>query len=246
MRVTLLRIAAAGALAVAFSGAARADVLVQVNKATQRMTVTVDGEQRYVWPVSTGIAQYDTPDGKFTPFRMEKDHFSKEWDDAPMPYSIFFTKQGHAIHGTSHASIGRPASHGCVRLHTADAAKLWALVKKEGMSHVSVVLTGELPEGAPAVAKRTSPPPQNIVPDFASRSLRAQSVGRAAYSDDDSYADDDDDGLTGTLPRDSARAPAPGYWRQSHEEPRAYYYRVRPYLPQEDSRPRGFFPFGRD
>src|SRR6185437_13512692 len=107
MRVTLLRIAAAGALAVAFSGAARADVLVQVNKATQRMTVTVDGEQRYVWPVSTGIAQYDTPDGKFTPFRMEKDHFSKEWDDAPMPYSIFFTKQGHAIHGTSHASIGR-------------------------------------------------------------------------------------------------------------------------------------------
>src|SRR5579872_1175995 len=197
MRVTLLRIAAAGALAVAFSGAARADVLVQVNKATQRMTVTVDGQQRYVWPVSTGVNGYNTPDGTFTPFRMEKDHFSKEWDDAPMPYSIFFTKQGHAIHGTNHASIGRPASHGCVRLHVGDAAKLFALVKKEGMSHVSVVLTGKIPNAAPLVAKRT--PPQNIVPDFAGRDdSRAQTVGRAYGDDDDAYADDD--AATGMLP----------------------------------------------
>jgi len=242
MRVTLLRIAAAGALAVAFSGAARADVLIHVDKAAQRMTVTVDGQQRYVWPVSTGVASYDTPDGTFTPFRMEKDHFSKEWDDAPMPYSIFFTKQGHAIHGTNHASIGRPASHGCVRLHVGDAAKLFALVKKEGMSHVSVVLTGEIPHAAPLVAKRA--PPQNITPDLASRGPGAQTVGRAYGDDDDAYADDDD--MTGTLPQDGARAPAPHYWRQSHEEPRAYYYRVRPYSPPEDRRPRGFFPFGGD
>ncbi len=97
------------------------------------MTVSVDGVPRYVWPVSTGVARYDTPDGNFKPFRMEKDHFSKEWDDAPMPYSIFFTKQGHAIHGTNHTSIGRPASHGCVRLSVAHAATLWE--SRQGRGH---------------------------------------------------------------------------------------------------------------
>ncbi len=89
---------------------ARADVLIGVDKSAQLMTVTVDGSQRYAWPVSTGIADCDTPDGEFQAFRMEKDHFSREWDDAPMPYSIFFTEQGHAIHGTYHKSLGRPAS----------------------------------------------------------------------------------------------------------------------------------------
>ncbi|HEX5509956.1 MAG TPA: L,D-transpeptidase [Pseudolabrys sp.] len=237
MRVTLLRIAAAGVVAVAFSGAARADVLVQVDKATQQMTVTVDGQQRYVWPVSTGVADYDTPDGAFTPFRMEKDHFSKEWDDAPMPYSIFFTKQGHAIHGTNHSSIGRPASHGCVRLHVKDAAKLWALVKKEGMSHTHIVLTGEIPEAAPAVARHA---PQNITPDFASRSP-SQTIGHANADADD---DDSDDAVAVTVPRESARRTVPGYWRQYREEPRYYYYRVRPYLPPEERHGRGFLTFG--
>jgi len=135
---------AAATLAFAAS-AAHADVMIRVDKSTQRMTVAVDGQTRYVWPVSTGIARYDTPDGDFRPFRMEKDHFSKEWDDAPMPYSIFFTKQGHAIHGTNHTSLGRPASHGCVRLSVANAAKLWELVTEQGMNKTKVVLTGELP-----------------------------------------------------------------------------------------------------
>lgn len=250
MRVTLLRIAAAGILAVAFSGAARADVLVQVDKATQKMTVTVDGQQRYVWPVSTGVADYDTPDGAFTPFRMDKEHFSKEWDDAPMPYSIFFTKQGHAIHGTNHSSIGRPASHGCVRLHVKDAAKLWALVKKEGMSHTHIVLTGEIPEAAPAVAQRHAPQditpdlanrPQDVMPGFAGRPDRAQTVGHANADVD---ADDDDDAVAVAVPRESARRTVPGYWRQYREEPRSYYYRVRPYLPPEERHGRGFLTFG--
>ena len=64
------------------------------------MTVEVDGRPLYQWPVSTGKAGYDTPNGKFKAFRMERDHFSKEWDDAPMPFSIFFTQKGHAIHGS--------------------------------------------------------------------------------------------------------------------------------------------------
>lgn len=155
MRIRRLGVlAAATFLVAAFTAPANADLLINVDKSTQRMTVSVDGVPRYVWPVSTGIAKYDTPSGSFTPFRMEKDHFSKEWDDAPMPYSIFFTKMGHAIHGTNHSSIGRPASHGCVRLSVAHAAKLWALVKDEGMSHTKVVLDGELPPSGALVAKR--------------------------------------------------------------------------------------------
>jgi lipoprotein-anchoring transpeptidase ErfK/SrfK len=105
----------------------------------------VDGELRWTWPVSTGQLAYDTPSGRYTAFRMEADHFSKEWDDAPMPHSIFFTQKGHAIHGylnTSH--IGSPASHGCVRLAPDNAAKLYALVEQQGMISTKVVLTGDV------------------------------------------------------------------------------------------------------
>ena len=86
------------------------------------MTVTVDGEQLYAWPVSTGIADYDTPAGDFTPFRMERDHFSREWDDAPMPYSIFFTRKATPSTAADVKHLGRPASHGCVRLSKENAA----------------------------------------------------------------------------------------------------------------------------
>ena len=70
---------------------AAANILIEIDKSAQRMTVSQDGAQLYAWPVSTGQRGYDTPSGDFKPFRMEKDHFSREWDDAPMPHSIFFT-----------------------------------------------------------------------------------------------------------------------------------------------------------
>src|SRR4051812_36484486 len=94
------------------AGIAHAEVvLISINKINQKMTVSVDGQQEYVWPVSTGAPGYTTPSGTYRPFRMEKDHFSKEWDDAPMPNSIFFTGIGHAIHGSFHVkSLGRRAS----------------------------------------------------------------------------------------------------------------------------------------
>jgi hypothetical protein len=88
---------------------------------------------------------------------MEKDHFSREWDDAPMPHSIFFTRQGHAIHGTEHRrKIGQPASHGCVRLEPENARVLFGLVRQEGMANTRVVLFGVTPGAtrAPEVARR--------------------------------------------------------------------------------------------
>jgi L,D-transpeptidase catalytic domain len=118
-------------------------VTVAINESSQKMTVSVDGQREYVWPVSTGISRYATPTGTYTPFRMEEDHFSEEWDDAPMPHSIFFTRLGHAIHGTEHlANLGHPASHGCVRLSPDNAATLYTLVQAAGMANTTVVVNG--------------------------------------------------------------------------------------------------------
>src|SRR5689334_13447548 len=137
-----LLVALAG-LAFAACTSAEAKVAITVDKDNQQMTVAVDGVTRYHWPVSTGIPSYETPNGSFRTFRMEQDHYSKEFDDAPMPHSIFFTKIGHAIHGTdSVGKLGNPASHGCVRLSRANAATLYALVQEQGVLNPTVTLTG--------------------------------------------------------------------------------------------------------
>src|ERR1700675_1162352 len=125
------------------TGAAQAKIVITIDKNVQLMTVAVDGVERYEWPVSTGIPSRETPNGSFRTFRMEEDHYSKEFDDAPMPHSIFFTKIGHAIHGTdSESRLGTPASHGCVRLSRANASTLYALVEQEGVLKTTVTLTG--------------------------------------------------------------------------------------------------------
>jgi hypothetical protein len=125
-----------------------AEVSIVVDKTTQRMTVSVDGQQRYSWPVSTGTADYSTPVGTFTPSRLARVHYSREWDNAPMPHSIFFTEAGHAIHGsraTNH--LGTPASHGCVRLTPRHASILFDLVRVEGAENTRVEITGMDPIG---------------------------------------------------------------------------------------------------
>src|SRR5215218_10965360 len=149
---------AALAVSALFSTAAFAGMTISIDKSMQRMSVSVDGVKRYTWPVSTGRAGYATPSGAYTPFRLEEDHYSKEWDDAPMPHSIFFTPKGHAIHGSFETKrLGTAASHGCVRLAPNNAATLFELVEKEGVLNTTVVLTGTAPSGAPAMAKRRVP-----------------------------------------------------------------------------------------
>src|SRR5215208_1393744 len=163
---------AALAVSALFSTAAFAGVTISIDKSVQQMTVSVDGVRRYTWPVSTGRAGYATPSGNFKPFRMEADHYSKEWDDAPMPNSIFFTPKGHAIHGSFETRrLGSPASHGCVRLAPANAKMLFALVKAEGMGNTKVVLTGQAP---PMIARRPAPQPGEPMP------LRAPSAAQPA------------------------------------------------------------------
>jgi len=135
--------AAIAGLTLLTCASAQAHVDITVDKDNQMMTVAVDGVARYHWPVSTGIPSRETPSGSFRAFRMEEDHYSKEFDDAPMPHSIFFTKIGHAIHGTdSEGRLGTPASHGCVRLSKAHASTLYALVQEQGVLNTTVTLTG--------------------------------------------------------------------------------------------------------
>ena len=133
-------------------------ILISIDKSKQKMTVSLDGVEKYVWPVSTGQAGYSTPSGTYTATSMNEIWYSKEWDNAPMPHSIFFRKDGYAIHGTYEAkNLGRPASHGCVRISRENAATLFALVKKAGLKNTEVVLAGVTPGGEYKVARSEGP-----------------------------------------------------------------------------------------
>src|SRR4029079_14313388 len=114
MRLRLIAAAVAMIICAASAGHALAprSVLIVINKSSQKMTVTVDGEETYKWLVSTGASGYSTPSGTFRAVRMEREHFSNACVDAPMPYSIFFTGEGHAIHGSPYTKrLGTRASH---------------------------------------------------------------------------------------------------------------------------------------
>ena len=132
-----------------------ASVLINIDKSKQRMTVLVDGAQLYQWPVSTGAPGYSTPSGTHTASSMNEIWYSKQWDNAPMPHAVFFTKEGHAIHGTKEVRrLGKPASHGCVRLSPQNAATLYALVEENGLENTQVVLVGLTPGGEGKVARQ--------------------------------------------------------------------------------------------
>jgi len=128
-------------------------ILINIDKSTQEMTVFVDGIEKYTWPVSTGKRGYSTPSGDYAPTSMNEMWYSKQWDNAPMPHAIFFMKDGHAIHGSYEVKqLGKPASHGCVRLSPQNATVLFDLVKKNGMNNTQVVLTGTTPGGEAKIA----------------------------------------------------------------------------------------------
>jgi hypothetical protein len=141
------------------AGANRAEVLVYIDKTSQQMTVSVDGSELYRWPVSTGRAGYETPSGTYTATSMNEIWYSKEFDNAPMPHAVFFIRDGHAIHGTYEVkNLGKPASHGCVRISPGNAAILYDLVRQNGLEHTTVVLAGSSLDDEYYVAKsRTSP-----------------------------------------------------------------------------------------
>ena len=122
------------------TGSAVAGVVARIDISKQTMTVSDNGRVLYSWRVSTGRKPYRTPRGTFRPTRMHKMWYSRKYDNAPMPHSIFFYG-GYAIHGTNHVrSLGRPASHGCVRLHPSNARALYNLVRRRGPGNTHIIL----------------------------------------------------------------------------------------------------------
>ena len=116
--------------AMMFAAPAMAETNITISKSQQLMQVDSD-YGNYQWPVSTARRGYHTPTGTFTPYSLQPMHYSKKYDNAPMPNSIFFSG-GYAIHATPHiGALGRPASHGCVRLHPSNAATLFNIVKHD-------------------------------------------------------------------------------------------------------------------
>jgi hypothetical protein len=217
-----------------FTAAAQAKVDITIDKNNQQMTVAVDGVARYHWPVSTGIPSRETPNGSFRAFRMEEDHFSKEFDDAPMPHSIFFTKIGHAIHGTdSVGRLGTPASHGCVRLSRENASTLYALVEEQGVLNTTVTLTGSAqialarnPRGGTAMARGLQPSdnPYTVGDPV---NLTQQAVpGRRYMPQDDSYiypADGSDNSPRYPAPRSTRPLYDAQVYQQQQQQQRQYY-----------------------
>lgn len=120
---------------------AGATARININLSTQTMHVE-SSTGSYTWPVSTARAGYSTPRGSYAPTGLQRMHYSKKYHMSPMPYSIFF-RGGYAIHGTyATGALGRPASHGCVRLSPAHAAQLFKMVQTEGGS---ISITGAPP-----------------------------------------------------------------------------------------------------
>jgi hypothetical protein len=233
------------------TGAAQAKVAITVDKDNQQMTVAVDGVERYHWPVSTGIPSYETPNGSFRTFRMEEDHYSKEFDDAPMPHSIFFTKIGHAIHGTDSVNrLGSPASHGCVRLSRDNASTLYALVQQEGVLNTTVTLTGSSqvalarnprPRSNSAVARRIPAPQIEQQPYDAAAGEPVVITPQARVAAQPQVRPDDGYIYPADGSSDEARYPAPrgrqAYGAQAYPQPQQQYYDNRGYAPA----PQGYY-----
>lgn len=121
--------------------ASAAGLVAKIDISSQRMNVTVNGRHYASWKVSTARRGYRTPIGTWRPKWLHRMHYSRKYNNSPMPHSIFFLG-GYAIHGTNAIRrLGRPASHGCIRLHPRNAAKLFALVKRHGRRNTRIKIT---------------------------------------------------------------------------------------------------------
>lgn len=127
-------------------------VVAKIDLSEQRMTVRIDGKLVHSWPISSGRSGYYTPTGSFRPQWAARMWYSKQYDDAPMPYAVFFNG-GIATHGTTYVrQLGSPASHGCVRLTTANAKTFYDLVHRYGYKATRIVVQGRTP--APVASRR--------------------------------------------------------------------------------------------
>ena len=157
----------------------RPTLVARIDLTRQRMQVSANGQSVGNWKISSGRAGYETPRGYFRPKWISRMHYSRKYYNSPMPYSVFFNG-GIATHGTTAVSrLGRPASHGCIRLRTPNARKFYNLVRKHGKARTRIIVTGYAKQSrfAKRSRKRQTTHRRNA---FRSRSNRRQ-----RYSVDD-------------------------------------------------------------
>ena len=134
------KLAIAFAFLVLANASAFAGLVARVDVSKQSMTVSENGRVLYHWRVSTAGRGYHTPRGSYRPTRLHRMWYSRKYDNSPMPHSVFF-RGGYAIHGTNHVrSLGRPASHGCVRLAPGSARAFYNLVKAHGRKNMRIIV----------------------------------------------------------------------------------------------------------
>ncbi len=139
--LVLAGILAFGLLPVFNTIAQAASLIAKVDISAQTMTVTQNGVVKYRWPVSTGRKGYSTPTGTYSAKWLSRYHRSRKYNNAPMPYAVFY-HGGYAVHATYETKrLGRPASHGCVRLHPDHAATFFSLVQRTGNRNTRIVVT---------------------------------------------------------------------------------------------------------
>ncbi|CAN7301202.1 L,D-transpeptidase [Rhizobium sp. LjRoot254] len=129
-------------LAFGFLSSAQAGTITaRISLSSQTMTVTDGMFVRHKWKISTARRGYVTPTGSYRAYWASRHHRSRKYDNAPMPYAIFF-KGGYAVHATFDLKrLGRPASHGCIRLHPSNAAVFFSLAQKYGLRNTKVIIT---------------------------------------------------------------------------------------------------------
>jgi hypothetical protein len=250
----------AAGLALPLASPSYANILISVNKSTQRMLVAVDGVTKYEWPVSTGRAGYDTPGGTFKVNRMDADHHSKEYEEAFMPDSMFFDLHGHAVHGFNDVPhLGMAVSHGCVRLSPANAAVLFSLVKAEGMANTTVTISGHIPAGTIMASRQPAAPvaqPTAVAPPAYGQPAYGQTYnnggyGQPAYSQGYGSQYQQQPGYGGQYQQQQPAgygrsafppqpAPAYGYRQQNYGQAYNGQYQQPAYV-QPGYQPRGFF-----
>ncbi|MGF9563489.1 L,D-transpeptidase [Neorhizobium sp. JUb45] len=121
--------------------AAASNLIANISLSTQTMTVSENGSVRYQWKVSTARKGYVTPQGSWSAKWLSKNHRSRKYDNAPMPYAVFFNGD-YAVHATFETKrLGRPASHGCIRLHPENAAAFFALTSRHGLANTRITVS---------------------------------------------------------------------------------------------------------
>jgi lipoprotein-anchoring transpeptidase ErfK/SrfK len=141
MRKTILTVFIAALMQFPVQTVNAANLIADISLSSQTMTVRQNGIIMYRWKVSTARKGYVTPRGSWSAKWLSRNHRSRKYDDAPMPYAVFFNG-GYAIHATYDIKrLGRPASHGCVRLHPNNAAEFFALTREHGLANTRIVIT---------------------------------------------------------------------------------------------------------